>query len=302
MYRLGIDIGGTKAIIGLLEPDGRLAVRKKERLPADKSWPFVLSWAAGEAAGLLEQAGIPKDRVQGCGIGIPGTVSADGQRVVKAPNLGWANVPAAAEFRRVSGIPARLVQDSRAAAYGEYRLGAGRGKQLVVCVTLGTGIGTGIVMDGRIFPGALGGAGELGHIPAVPGGRDCGCGQRGCLECYAAGKGLTATAKELLGQSATCELLFQQAEEGHLPSREAIFNAVTLLGNALVGAVNLLSPDCLLFSGGMSAQEELLVKPLTAYIRKRCYRAGAAAELSIRPAALGENAPMLGAALLPGLL
>ena len=128
------------------------------------------------------------------------------------PNLGWKDEPVADIFKILTGIPAKVLQDSRAGAYGEYKAGSGRDSNALICITLGTGIGTGLVIDGKIYHGALLAAGELGHIPVAEQGRPCGCGKNGCLECYSAGKGLDQTAREFYGEDATARDLFLAAE------------------------------------------------------------------------------------------
>ena len=162
-------------------------------------------------------------------------------------------------------------------------------------MTLGTGIGTGIVIDGKIYTGALLGAGELGHIPAVEGGRPCGCGKRGCLEKYCAGGGLDITARELLGNGNTAKELFSAAKNGNADAQKAIDSAIEILGRAIVSAVNLLSPSCILFSGGLS-EEDTSLTPLIEYVKTHCY--SSSGELPVlKKAELGSLAPLVGAAL-----
>lgn len=295
MYRLGIDIGGTKINIGLLDEQGNIIVKHMEKIPENKAYKSVIQSIKKAIYTLLSENNISWEQILTCGIGVPGTVSADGKTAIKVPNLDWRNVNIADEFKSETGIPTKLVQDSRAAALGEYVAGKGKGKEIVVCITLGTGLGTGIVIDGKIFDGALGGAGELGHVPAVPDGRPCGCGKCGCLENYVAGKGLGITAKEVFGENSDAKDIFEKAKGGNQKAKEVLDNAVQLLGGVLVSMTNLLSPDCLLFSGGMSVQTELFVNPLIEYIKEHSYSVPEYMGL----AALGEDAPMVGAALLP---
>lgn len=289
--RIGIDIGGTKINLGCLSEDGRVVENRVVRVPERRDAKSIARLVKGELEALTRGRA-----VSSCGIGIPGTVSEDGKTVVSAPNLGWENEAFAALFERETGISASLVQDSRAAALAEYLFGAGRGGKVVVCVTLGTGIGTGIVIDGKIYNGALGASGETGHMPVAADGRPCGCGRRGCLECYAAGKGLGVTARELYGDGSTAETLFSKAEGGDAHALEAVNEAVELLVRALVGTINLLSPDRLLFSGGMSAHRELFCGPIIKGINERRYAGGTGRELKIGYAELGADAPLIGAA------
>lgn len=294
MYRIGIDIGGTKISTGLFNCDGNLLIEnKKEYIKSIKDLRGHIMNTVSELAG---NNGISINEIEFCGIGIPGTVSADGKRILKAPNIGILSENLASEAELDLGIPVALIQDSRAAAWGEYLLCEDKPKVLV-CITLGTGIGTGIVINGEIFHGGLGSAGEMGHLPVKDGGRPCGCGKRGCLEKYSAGGGLDISAAELLGEGKTSADLFSEAKGGNEEAIAIISEAVRSLGVGLVSVINLLSPDCILFSGGLSLQKELYVDPLIEYVKKHCYSAGRLP--TMRPAQLGESAPLYGAALMP---
>lgn len=291
--RLGIDIGGTKINIGLLDENHQLLGNKKILVSDVNVLTESLQAAIKE---LSAECSIDTKNILSCGVGVPGTVSADGKRLLKAPNISILSEHVAADIEKALHIPTLLVQDSRAAAWGEYLCGAGAGAKTVICFTLGTGLGTGIVMDGKIFSGALGNAGELGHVPTVKNGRPCGCGKKGCLEKYCAGRGLDMTASELLGEGKTAYDLFKAAKHGNSNASAQIQQAVQQLGNTIVSAINLLSPDCVLFSGGLIEQKELYLSPLIEYIKEHCYSSGKLPRLEV--AALGENAPMIGAALL----
>lgn len=299
MLRLGVDIGGTNVIAGLLDESGNVLAKHKCRTENSTSEVVFVHSIKSIILKLLLSCNRSLGEVGFCGIGIPGTVSPNGKIAVKAPNLGWKNFPLADLLQKSLNIPVRLMQDSRAAAYGEYRIGGGAGHRAVVCITLGTGIGTGIVIDGHIFNGALGCAGELGHVPVVPGGRECACGQRGCLECYSAGKGLNIVAQELFGKDCSSEKLFELARSGNERARAALLDSVEKLGTVVVSMINLFSPDCVLFSGGLSEQRELYVEPLIDFVQAKRYRSGVDDELCIGAAFLGEDAPMVGAALQP---
>ena len=299
MLRLGIDIGGTKIIAGLLDADGKVIEKSKNRMEYSAGAAGLVPHLKQIVEKLLESSGREMDEVGFCGVGIPGTVSGDGKIAVKVPNLGWENFRLAQLMQDEFKIPVRLLQDSRAAAYGEYVSGGGAGCGAIVCMTLGTGIGTGIVIGGKIYNGELGCAGELGHVPVVPGGRKCGCGHEGCLECYSAGKGLEITAKELFGGNASSEELFERARGGDMDANGAISDAVEKLGTIVVSMTNLLSPDCVLFSGGLIRQRELFVEPLIDFVQRNRYRTDGEDEMYIGIATLGEEAPMIGAAMCP---
>jgi len=298
MYRLGIDIGGTKVNIGLLDEQKNIALKHIVKLPNNKDHIFVLNWLKEIIDMLFLKNSISYSEIISCGMGIPGTISTDGKIAIKVPNIGWENAELASGFEKLTGISTRLVQDSRAAAFGEYMAGNGIGKKIVVCVTLGTGIGTGIVLNGTIFDGALGAAGELGHIPVVANGRECGCGKKGCLENYVAGKGLGMTAQEVFGEEFTANDVFEKVRNGDKAAIKILNEAIFMLGNAMVSIINMLSPDCLLFSGGMSKQTDLFINPLIRYIKEHSYSVSVGEGFYIGLAALGEDSPMVGAALI----
>lgn len=293
MKRIGIDIGGTKINIGIVDEAGRLISSKKIAVSEIVSLTDDVISVLDE---LCTEGKIDFSELASCGIGVPGTVSDDGKRLLKAPNISILSEDVAEDFEKTLGLPTSLVQDSRAAAYAEAVCGGGVGKKTVVCITLGTGIGTGIVIDGKIYNGALGSAGEMGHIPVVENGRACGCGKFGCLEKYAAGGGLDLTAAELLGEGNTAKELFLSAERGNADAILAIEQAADMLGAAVVSIINLISPDCILFSGGLSARADY-VERIIAYASVRCYSTGRIPEM--KRAELSENAPLIGAALIP---
>ncbi len=295
MYKVGIDIGGTKINTGLFLADEKKLVASEKTYVADiDNLPLHIK---STIDALCRDNGVnPKDIVS-CGIGIPGTVSDDGKRILKCPNISILSDDIGEEIEKELKIPVCFVQDSRAAAWGEYLCGGGKGANSVVCVTLGTGIGTGIVIDGKIYNGALGCAGELGHIPVVENGRPCGCGKAGCLEKYCAGGGLDITAGEILGEGKRAADLFDAAKSGNTAAKAAIGDAVRMLGAGLVSIINLMSPDCLLFSGGLSEQKEMYLDPVIDYIKSHCYAAGKLP--TVKKAALDELSPLFGAAFIP---
>lgn len=292
MFRLGLDVGGTKINIGILDQSFSL-IATKRLLIKELSDPIRDIKSA--VLDLCKSCSVSYNEILTCGVGVPGTVSADGKTLIKAPNIAVLSEDFAPRLEKELQIPVTMMQDSRAAALGEYLVGAGRGAKTLICITLGTGIGTGLIINGSVYNGALGAAGELGHIPVIENGRPCGCGKKGCLEKYCAGRGLDITASEILGEGASAKDLFAAAKGGRAEAIAAIDQAIVLLGRALIAAINLLSPDKVLFSGGMSEETDAFLYPLISYIKKGCYSSG---ELPImEKAALGEYSPLVGAAL-----
>ncbi len=293
MYRLGIDIGGTKINIGVFDSKKNLIDLKK--IYISEISDFVND-IYNSILNICNSLKIKISDISSCGVGIPGTVDKAGKKIIKAPNIFILPDNFVELLEKKLKIPVRAVQDSRAAAWGEFIIRDDNVKSLI-CVSVGTGIGTGIILDGKIYDGALGCAGELGHIPIKENGRKCGCGKYGCLEKYCAGGGLDITAKELLGNEKNASDLFEEAKCGNKDAKKAIDDAVATLGKALVSAVNLLSPDCLLISGGLSNQEELYCRPLIDYVKNHCYKTDMPP--IIKKAILGELSPLFGAAFIP---
>lgn len=295
MYRLGIDIGGTKINIGIFDQDKNLLKSKKVYIFGIGNLMKVIK---NSVLDMCSECAISYNELISCGVGVPATVDEDGRRIMKkAPNIEILSKNLAEELEEELDIPVRIIQDSRAAAWGEYLMQNDENLKSLVCVTLGTGIGTGIVLNGEIYRGSLGCAGEMGHIPVVENGRPCGCGKNGCIEKYCAGGGLDITAKELLGEGKTATDLFNAAKDNNVKAKAAIDNAIEMLGRVLVSIINLLSPDCMLISGGLSSQEELYMNPLIEYVKSHCYKAENTPD--IKKAKLGELSPLFGAAFMP---
>lgn len=288
-YKIGIDIGGTKINVGIVDENG--VVVGKNRLEVKEVKSFA-SEVASATLLLLKSLNIDVKSVSGCGVGVPGTVNADCRTIVKAPNIAILPENLASEMEKYLSIPVRLIQDAKAAAYGEYLFGSGKGAKSLLCFTLGTGIGMGIVLDGKIYQGGLGCAGEIGHIPLGKE-RKCGCGKVGCVEKYSAGGGLDITAREILGEGKTATDLFDEANKGNERAQVVINEAVSMLGTAITAAVNLFSPDVVLFSGGLSERRKEYVLPLTEFILSHCYCSGVLPR--IENALLGSDAPLIGA-------
>lgn len=297
-WRLGMDIGGTKAHIGLVDESGAVVRDVKLKMVRGENAKDALERISIAAGELLKQESLTFSDLRGIGAGLPGTVDADTGFLHSAPNLGWHGVPCGEILRELTGRRVLLTQDSRAAAFAEYLFGNAKGAKVLVSITLGTGIGCGIVIGGRIFAGGLGAAGESGHINVIPGGRLCGCGQHGCLEAYASGTGIALSANEvpsLLGKSS--EEVFALAGRGQAEAERIISEAVAHMGNAMCAIINILSPNAMIFSGGMCTQEALYVRPLIAYIRAHAYQV-TARQIKLDISSLGSHAPLVGAAML----
>ena len=267
MYALGMDIGGTNTVFGIVNREGTVlgsdSVKTQEHPDLDE----YVSTVSSKIKALMQSAGITFDDIAGLGIGAPNASIYTGT-IEKAPNLPWKgeSIPLADLFsKQLSGIPVKMTNDANAAALGEMAYGVAKGLKHFIMITLGTGVGSGIVIDGKMVYGKDGFAGELGHliVDRSADARLCGCGRRGCLETYCSATGMIRTARERL-QGVTIngsKDVYDLAMQGNADAI-AIFNETgKRLGQALADMVVFSSPEAFVFFGGLAKSGELLLKP-----------------------------------------
>ncbi len=306
-YAVGIDLGGSKLRGGLLSESGQLAGRVETRTEAWKGPAGVLANLKRVLTQLLD----PTDRARIAGIGIAaaGMIHPKTHAVVYAPNLEWRDVPLRDEIESAFGLPTYVENDVRAAAWGEYRFGAGRGVQSLIAVFVGTGVGSGAVMDGLLLRGSGNAAGEIGHTQVVVDGLPCPCGQRGCVEAYASGSGFVRRLQSALaagtetrlaedtGRDATrvtAALVERAAAAGDAFARDLWADAERYLGMALANYVTLLNPELLVLGGGVMTTVPALADSLARQVRART--TVMSREVRVVRAALGDSAGIFGAA------
>lgn len=284
---IGVDIGGTKVAAGVVDTDGTLLATALRETPADdqvKTVEVILE--------VIEELRADHE-VQAIGLGAAGFIDAERSTVVFAPNLAWRDEPLRSRVEKSCGLPTVVENDANAAAWGESQFGAARRVDSMVLLTIGTGVGGGVVLDGKLYRGNNGMAAEIGHLTVVPGGRRCGCGNRGCLERYASGRSLVREARDLadvspeygarmleLGdgqpEGITGPEVTQAAREGDPAALEAFSVVGTWLGRGLASLAALLDPDMFVLAGGVSDAGELLRGPaeqaFLAGLTARAYR------------------------------
>jgi glucokinase len=301
---VGIDIGGTKVNMGLVRDTGEIIASKKILVEKELDPHLLIKKISTEVNQMVDEAGLTISALRSIGVGVPGTVDSLTGFVEYCPNLGWEDVPAGDLFRDQLGRDVIVAQDSRAAAWAEYLFGAGRKYKSMICLTLGTGIGCGIIIDGKIFHGAMNTAGELGHTIFEKDGLLCNCGNRGCLERYTSGTGILERAlllfpEKLEDRSQRTESVFDMAYEGDQEVLAFIRTVVEDLAIGIANAVSILSPEAVILSGGLCEHEELIIKPLPELVEKYGYRSYVRKHsLKIEKAQMGSDAPMIGAAML----
>lgn len=304
---LGIDVGGTKIAVGAVDRQGHLAWSRRIPSRADGGGPALLDRLTSLLGEAIESVDDMHD-IRAIGVASPGQIDYAGGRVVFATdNLpGWTGTEVAPHVQRAHGLPTWLDNDGNLAALGEARYGAGKDHDVVVCVSVGTGIGGGIVHEGRVVRGASGSAGGFGHLSLDPrGGVPCYCGNRGCVEGLASGKAIADHARRRLREGAASSLrgrpldgaadVVQAARDGDAMAKEVLDEAAEHLALALVQIVNLFNPSCVVLSGGVSDAGGMLLDPIREIVTRRSLP-GARDVLHIVPGALGGFAGVLGAA------
>jgi len=289
----GFDLGGTQLKYGLL--DERLDVVFKSKAPTPPTMTGLL-----ELFGKLWEELKKRERrtIKAVGFGIPGIFSLKEQKIYQSPNYsdldGFDLRPAIARF---IAVPFWIDNDANIAAYGEYRCGAGKGVRHLLLLTLGTGVGSGIIIDGELLHGSCGFAAEMGHIVVNPDGERCNCGSHGCLETEAAAGPIVRNYRELTRSkdSLTAEEIAKRAREGDATAQKSFQRAGYYLGIALGIAINLLNPEMILIGGGVMDSGDLILPQALAEAGRRSYKASFGC-CSIERASLGNDAGLMGAA------
>ncbi|MYW67939.1 ROK family protein [Streptomyces sp. SID8379] len=295
---IALDVGGTGMKAALVGADGTLLHQARRATQRERGGDAVVETILGFAAELRaygeEHLGEP---AVAAGVAVPGVVDEEAGVVVFAANLGWRNLPMRALLtERLGDIPVALGHDVRTGGLGEGRLGAGKDADRFLFMPLGTGIAGAIGIEGRIEPGAHGSAGEIGHVVVRPGGIDCGCGQRGCLERYASASAVTLAWQAATGdEKATAADCAAAVDAGDGRAVKVWQDAVDALADGLVMALTLLDPRTLIIGGGLAEAGETLFTPLRAAVAERVTFQSPP---TIVPAVLGDSAGCLGAGLL----
>jgi glucokinase len=311
---VGVDIGGTNLVVGLVPlaggaPSGLRSRATQPERGADAAVADVARMAEAAIAETLEEAGGSREDVVGVGIGCPGPLDLSTGVVVETPNLGWDGYPIRDRISDALGLPATLDNDANCATYGEWWMGAGRGVGSLVGVTLGTGIGGGVVIDGQLVRGASGCAGEVGHMTIDLHGRRCACGNYGCLEAYASGPNIAARAREGIEagyvssipelvngdlSQVTALTVYEALIGGDAYAQEVMLETAKFLGAGIANLVNVLNPERVVLVGGVTRAGEHLLAPLRSEVRRRAFD-WAADACTIVLGELPETAGVIGA-------
>jgi glucokinase len=313
-YIIGVDLGGTNVSVGVLSEDGSRTVSfQSEPTESERGAESIVDRIADGIergiANAMSELGIQRDRFLGVGIGAPGPLDRERGLVVVAPNLGWRNFPLRDAITERVGLPAALDNDANCATYGEWWLGAARGGRNVVGMTIGTGIGGGLILDGALYHGSSDVAGEVGHMSINSSGRHCKCGNYGCIEAYASGPAIAERAREALMSEdhsmlpdlvngnlelITAETVYDASERGDEIARHVVRETAQYLGAAVANLLNIFNPDVVVIAGGVTRAGEALFEPLRAEVRRRAFKP-AVDVCRIVPGALAGRQGVVGA-------
>ena len=313
-YIIGVDLGGTNIVAGAMPLDGsrEIAMRTIPTMTqtgADNVVTRIVTIIEEVIAHTMKEAGCERSDFLGVGIGSPGPLNRETGVVIAAGNLGWKNFPLRDEVASRVKLDATLDNDARCATFGEYWRGAAVGVRNLIGMTLGTGIGGGIVFDGQLYHGASDVAGEVGHTTIDSTGRRCNCGNYGCLEAYASGPAIAERAREALEgkeesilsemvggdvSRITAQTVYEASKREDAVARQVVRDTARFLGAGISNLINIFNPDMVVIAGGVTQAGDALFEPLRAEVRRRAFKPAVDA-CRIVPGALPLSAGVVGA-------
>ncbi|MEG2812995.1 MAG: ROK family protein [Oscillospiraceae bacterium] len=311
--KLGIDLGGTNIAAGIVDDNFNIIKKLSVKTKLPRSPKEIIEDMALLAKNLLAQASVKMSDIEWIGVGAPGSVIQSTGVIDYSNNLEFHDVPIKAMLEKLLNKTVYVENDANAAAYGEYIAGSAKGAKISIMVTLGTGVGGGIVINNKIYVGANDAGGELGHSVIILDGRECTCGRKGCLESYASATGLVVTTKEFMLkhknsimwelcdgdiQKAGGRTAFDAMRKGDKVATDVVDLYIKQLACGITNIINTFQPDILCIGGGISHEKEYLLTPLKEIISKEVYSRNSDKNTEIVIATLGNDAGIIGAAML----
>ncbi len=313
MYRLGIDLGGTNIVAGVVDENYEIVGMGKVKTNLPRSADDIADDMANAAREAIINAGLNLEDIEAIGIGTPGVAVAKTGTVVYSCNLGFYNVELGTMMRDRLGKEVYIENDANAAAYGEYIAGAGRGTENFIAITLGTGVGGGIIINGKIYSGSNSAGGELGHTVISADGEICGCGRNGCWEAYASATALIRQTKQAMiryPESNMWELCdgdiekvngitaFNAMRNGDIAGKMVVDRYIEYVAIGIANMINIFQPDVICIGGGISKEGDNLTVPVRNFVEGENYARNMKNKTAIKTAALGNDAGIIGAAFL----
>ncbi len=311
-YYIGIDLGGTNIKAGVVNENYEIVSKATTKTLLPRPADEICADMAKVSLEAVKQAGLTLDNIESVGIGTPGTANSETGIIEYSNNLGFLNLPVVEIMQKHINKPFYVENDANAAAYGEFLAGAAKGANDAVCITLGTGVGGGIIINGKIYSGFNFAGAEIGHTVVDPNGPECTCGRKGCFEVFSSATGLVRMTKEAMYEDKSSVMWKMNEEDGKVSARTA-FNAmragdragkavvdkyIKYLACGITNTINIFQPDILCIGGGVCNEGDPLLLPLKELVAKEVYTKNSAKNTEIVIAKLGNDAGIIGAAFL----
>ena len=311
-YYIGIDLGGTNIVAGLVDENYRILNKVSRKTNRPHPAEEIAADMAACALDAIKEGGLTKDQIEWIGIGTPGIANSATGIIEYSNNLDFHNVPMVKWISEQTGLPAFVENDANAAAYGEYVAGAAKGATNAICITLGTGVGGGIVIDGKIYAGSNFAGAEIGHTVLNLDGPQCTCGRKGCFEVYSSATGLIRMTDEAIAAHPDSEMAKMAAEQGKVSARTAfdcmrrgdkaakdvVDFYIRALAAGITNTINIFQPDVLCIGGGVCNEGDALLLPVKELVAQEVYTKNSEKNTEIVIAQLGNDAGIIGAAFL----
>ncbi len=311
-YYVGIDLGGTNIVAGVVDENYNIVATAKTKTNCPRAEKDIADDMAKMALEAVKNANLTIDDIEWIGVGTPGIANSETGIIEYSNNLGFNNTPMVKYIQETIDKPVFIENDANAAAYGEYVAGAAKGAKNAVCITLGTGVGAGVVIDGKIYSGSNFAGAEIGHTVIEVDGAECSCGRKGCFEAYSSATGLIRMTKEAIAENPDCIMAKMAEEKGKVTARtsfdamragDSIAKAVVdkyikYLAAGITNTINIFQPDILCIGGGVCNEGDPLLLPVKEIVKKEVYTRNSPKNAEIVIAKLGNDAGIIGAAFL----
>lgn len=313
MYCLGIDLGGTNIVAGVVDENYKIIATAKVKTRLPRPAEEIADDMAAVALHAIKKANIDISQVKAMGVGSPGAIDPKRGVVSYSNNLGFENLPLCEMLKQRVGVDFYIENDANAAAYGEYIAGAGKGKDSFIAITLGTGVGGGIIIDGKLFSGSNYAGAELGHTVIVADGEQCTCGRKGCWETYASATALIRQTKAAMLENKDSLMwtiaqnnidnvngitAFDAMRKGDAAGKQVVDKYLWYVSIGIINTVNIFQPDVLCIGGGVSKEGETIAAPIREHVKRERYSKNISKQTEIKTAELGNDAGIIGAAYL----
>ncbi|MCL2071713.1 MAG: ROK family protein [Oscillospiraceae bacterium] len=309
---IGVDIGGTNIACGIISDKGAILHKKSIKTESEKGYESIVKNVAALVTQMTQEANIPIGEIGGIGVGCPGLCNKNLGIVERAVNLNWYNVPLCADLEKATKLSVTIDNDANAAAYGEFVAGAAVGANSAIVITLGTGVGSGIIIDKKLYYGMNFAGGEIGHIVINANGIRCNCGRNGCFEAYSSATGLVRMTKEAIEQNPDSEMhriseqngkisartAWQAAELKDRAGQEVVDKYIQYLACGLTNVINIFQPDIVCIGGGVCNEGDKLLIPLTQSVAMQVFSRDSEKNTELAICRLGNDAGIIGAAIL----